>query len=141
MLVRYLRFLAPLALTAAFGCGDIGRVVLDVQFTSDRLEQQTRSLEVVVRQSVMGANGCDNLWSTVPTGLAEDTEYVLYPNRVPVRASPVDLAQYPVLTMLVYAHSATVALDAAEPIGGGCIEEAVDPNESREFSVVLDDAP
>lgn len=140
MLVRSLRFLAPLALVGAFGCGDIGRVVLDLGFASEDLELRTRAVEVVVRETSEGVDGCDNLWSQTPTTLAEDREIIEYPNRVDVRASPVDLARYPALTLLVYAY-ATTDTETAQPIAGGCIESAVDDGATTELSVVLEAAP
>jgi len=140
MLVRTLRFLAPLALLAAAGCGDIGRVVLDLSFSTEDLELRTRALEVVVRQTADGVDGCDNLWSQTPTGLAEDRKVIAYPNRVDVRASPVDLDRYPALTLLVYAYPSS-DISTAQPIAGGCSEGPVDPAATSSVDIVLEAAP
>lgn len=140
MLVRSLRALAPLALLCSFGCGDIGRVVMDVSFSSEDLELRTRALEVVVRETAEGVDGCDNLWLQQPLGLAEDRKVIAYPNRVDIRASPVNLDQYPALTLLVYAYP-TADIETSEAIAGGCAESAVDPNASTELAIVLDPAP
>ena len=140
MLVRRLRALAPLALVSALGCGDIGRVVIQVSFPNEDVELRTRALEVVVRDVAEGADGCENLWSNIPTGLAEDRNVVPYPNRVDVRASPVDLERYPVLTFLIYAHPST-DVEASVSIAGGCAQLAVDPTSTVEVDVALDVAP
>lgn len=145
MHVGRMRTIAPVllagSLLASAGCGDIGRVVLDVDFASEDLELRTRSLEVVVRESAPSAMGCARLWDTTPSGLAEDRQVIPYPNRVDVRASPVDLDRYPVLTLLVYAFPSAEGPDTSSPVAGGCTELTVDPAASTELNVQLEAAP
>lgn len=145
MLVRRLLVLAPLALSALMGCGDIGRVVLDVGFATEDLELRTRGLEVVVRDVGTPGTGCGNLWVQTPTGLDEDRNFIVYPNRVDIRASAVDLEKYPLLTLMVYAHPSTDVNDEGAPtsaaIAGGCVEQTIDATKTTSVTISLDPAP
>ena len=141
MQVARLLALAPVLALALGGCGDIGRVVLDVDFSAEDLELRTRSVEVVVRESAEGADGCARLWDSSPSGLAQDSSVIPYPNRIDVRASPVDLDRYPVLTLLVYAYPSLEGPETSSPVAGGCAEVNVDPQATTEVSVILEAAP
>ncbi|MCB9646528.1 MAG: hypothetical protein H6730_08015 [Deltaproteobacteria bacterium] len=146
MFVRSLRALAPLALLSALGCGDIGRVVLDVTFPSEDVELRTRALRVFTRQAPTdGSDGCAALWSTVPTGLAQNDNILAYPNRVDMVVSRVNLANpvnseppptSPALSFLVYAYP-TIDVATSEPLAGGCAQLDVDPNVTQEISIEL----
>lgn len=144
MLVRSLRYFAPLAFLAALGCGDIGRMVVDVDFATEDLELRTRGLEVVVR-AAGPFFGCENLWGNPEERGLELRNFVAYPNRVDVRASPVDLDMYPELTIFVYAHPTTDVDDeghpASAPIAGGCALHVVDPSVTATLAVQLEAAP
>ncbi len=144
MLVRRLRYFAPLAFMAAIGCGDIGRMVVDVNFASEDLELRTRGLEIVVR-AAGPVFGCENLWGNPGERGLELRNFLAYPNRVDVRASPVDLDMYPELTVFVYAHPTTDVDDegnpASAPIAGGCTLHVVDPAVSTSLTVELEAAP
>lgn len=145
MHVRRLFVLASLALSSLAGCGDIGRVVLDVSFDSADLELRARGLEIVVREVGTPGTGCADLWVQTPTGLAEDRQFIAYPNRVDVRASPVDLDRYPALTLFVYAYASadvdSTGRPTSAPIAGGCVEQIVDPVKTTSVAISLVAAP
>lgn len=145
MALRALRGWLLASLLLVGGCGEIGRIVLDVDFPDPDTELRTRSLVVIVREvDQQGSDGCTSLWSSGTSGLGQSESVVEYPNRVPIRASAVDLDLYPELTLLVYAHP-TLDVDVENPtagaVAGGCVQEAVDPNSTQELLVELEPAP
>src|SRR2546421_716565 len=95
-----------LSLAAISGCGDLGNVNVKLTFPNDggATEAATRRLVFIVREVPKAGSGCDLLWSTAPTSLAENRTVMDYPNRNDLVAAPVKLSEYPKLTLLVYAH-------------------------------------
>lgn len=118
------------------GCGDVGRVVVDVTFPDEQTELRTRALELVVREVGVPMSGCVDIWDRRPTNLAEDRALVEYPNRVDIRTSPVDLGGYSSLTVRVYAFD-TVAIEGASALAAGCTEAPVQAGSTTEVSVEL----
>ena len=120
----------------ATACGDIGRVVVAVRFADETTERRTRALEVVVREVGVVGSGCVDVWDRRPTGLPEDRALVVYPNRVDIRASPVDLGGYTALTVRIYAFD-TLAVEGAEPLAAGCTDASINMDATTHIAVEL----
>lgn len=132
-------------LAAALGlfgaaCGDIGNVRVDVAFPDDETELKTRALLFVVREVPKDRDGCEDLWSDQPSGLAENRSIIEYPNRNDTVAAPVKLSQYPELTLLVYAYPSR-DVTASTPLAGGCMRTGINAEETQSVIIQMEPAP
>ena len=143
-----LRFLtAPLAACClaivalgTVGCGDIGSVLVELEFPDEETEIRTQALLYRARQVPVGRSGCEDLWGGQPAQLKQKEAIVEYPNRTDIRALGIDLAPYDELTFFVYAHpSIDVANNPA--IAGGCVQAPVSAEETSSIVIQLEFAP
>jgi hypothetical protein len=134
------RLFASLSFGLLVACGDIGNVRVDVAFPDEETELKTRALLFVVREVPKDREGCADLWTNQPTGLAENRSVIEYPNRNDVVAAPVKLSMYPLLTLLVYAHPSR-DVSASSPIAGGCKETPIDPESTQSLIIPLEAPP
>lgn len=132
--------LSALGLLVLTGCGDIGRVVLELEFPDEITEQQTRALEVIVRAEDEQGLVCPRLWGARPPAGLENRRVVEYPNIVDIRASQVDIGAYSPLSLLVFAFD-TFEVDTNNPIAGGCVEETFDGERTTRLTLLLLPAP
>ena len=126
-----------MALAALTGCGDVGRIVLDVQFPNEDVELQTRALEVIVRDAGNNQTPCTNPFDRGITGEAEDRRLIEYPNIVDTSVLNVDLATYSALNLRVYAFDG-FDFEADRMVAGGCLREVTQPGVTTELSIALD---
>ncbi len=118
-------------------CGDIGRVVLDVQFPDEDTELQTRALEIIVRDATLDETPCANPFDRRVTGAAEDRVLIEYPTVVDTGVVNVNLEQYGALNLRVYAFDG-FDFEVDRMVAGGCVRNNSEPGVTTTLVVPLE---
>ena len=119
------------------GCGDIGAVLVELEFPDEQTESITQALLYRAREVPFGRDGCADLWNPgQPANLAQSEAIVPYPNRIDVRALGIDLAPYESLNVFVFAY-ATANIQNEAPIAGGCVEAPVSGDSTNSIVIPL----
>lgn len=118
------RSLAMILLAAAAtlaSCGDVNKVSVSVAFPDDTVSTATKQLLFVVRQAPPSGNGCAQLWTADTSSLPQNQSTIAYPYKNDVVAAPIDLNEYPALSLLVYAFpTGDVSQPTMRALAGGC---------------------
>jgi hypothetical protein len=111
-----------MTVVAAIACGDVSKVSVGLSFPDEATETATKKLLFIVREAPSNnQNGCASLWSTDGSALPQNQSSINYPYKNDVVAAPIDLAQYPRLTLFIYAFpSEDLSNPAARALAGGC---------------------
>ena len=120
-----MRFVAISILGAAMlaGCGDVNKVRVSLTFPDDTTETATNELLFIVREAPKSGNGCAALWSSDTSPLPQNSSTIEFPYKNDVVAAPIDLNEYPALSLLVYAFpTAEVSQPTARALAGGCTQ-------------------
>ncbi len=104
-------------------------------FGPGTLESSTRSLRLVIRQTNVTGDDCDDLWRMAPTALPQSEAIATFPvldNKYP--GDPIALERYDQLALLLYAYDEEATPGTPfgftftrPPIAGGCVVANIPP--------------
>ena len=109
------------ACAALASCGDVNKVSVSIAFPDDTTSTATKQLLFVVRQAPPSGNGCAQLWTADTSSLPQNQSTIAYPYKNDIVAAPIDLNEYPALSLLVYAFpTADTSQPTMRALAGGC---------------------